>query len=55
MLKGKKTYILGALGILTAVAYYLVGDMSAGEAGKVVFEGLLAMFIRNGITAEVAK
>lgn len=49
MLKGKKTYVAAALGILTAVGGYLTGDMSLAETMKACFEGVMAMTIRHGI------
>ena len=48
-LKGKKTYIVGTLGVLGAVASYLVGDATAVEAGQTALGAILAMTVRNGI------
>lgn len=48
-LKGKKTYIVGALGVIGAVASYLVGDATAAEAGQAALTAVLAMTLRNGI------
>lgn len=48
-LKGKKTYIVGGLGILGGVASYLVGDATAPEAVQVVITSLLGMTVRNAI------
>lgn len=48
-LKGRKTYILGGLGLLTAVVSYLVGDATAAEAGQAALTSVLAMTLRNGI------
>ena len=49
-LKGKKTYILGGLGLLTAIASYLVGDATAAEAGQAALTSVLAMTLRNSIS-----
>lgn len=48
-LKGKKTYIVGVLGILGAIASYLVGDASAVEAAQMVITAVLGMTVRNAI------
>ena len=48
-LKGKKTYILGGLGLLGAVASYLVGDATAAEAGQAALTSILAITLRNGM------
>lgn len=55
MLKGYKTYILGGVAILGAVASYLVGDASLQEAINLAVTAGLAMFVRSGVAAEVAK
>jgi len=51
-LKGKKTYIVGGLGILGAVASFLVGDANAIEAGQMVITAVLGMTVRNAISNE---
>ena len=51
ILKGKKTYVTAAIGIATAVGSYLVGDLSAVQALQIVWNGLLAIFIRNGVAS----
>ena len=48
-LKGKKTYIVGALGIIGAIASYLVGDMTAPQAAQAALTAVLAMTLRNGL------
>lgn len=48
-LKGKKTYIVGALGVLGAIASFLVGDANAVEAGQAALTAILAMTLRNSI------
>ena len=49
MLKGYKTYITAGVAIVTATAAYLVGDASVMDTATLVFNALLAAFIRNGI------
>tara|TARA_R110000851_G_scaffold2161_3_gene8345 strand:- start:782 stop:1168 length:387 start_codon:yes stop_codon:yes gene_type:complete len=55
MFKGKKTYITGAVGIITAIAAYLVGDADLGTTVNVTFGLIMAMTIRHGVTTETAK
>lgn len=50
MLKGKKTYVIATLGILSAVGAYLTGDLSLADTMKACFEGVMAMTLRNGIS-----
>jgi len=51
-LKGKKTYIVGGLGILGAVASFLVGDATAIQAGQLAVTAVLGMTMRNAIGHE---
>lgn len=55
MLKGYKTYVLGGVAILGAAASYLVGDASLNEAINLAVTAAMAMFVRSGVTYEVAK
>lgn len=55
MLKGYRTYILGGVSIIGAVAAYLVGDTSLTEAVNLVVTAGLAMFVRAGVSSEIAK
>lgn len=55
MLKGYKTYIMGGVAIITAVAAYLVGDVSLADTAQLVLTSVLGMTIRNGITTEATK
>lgn len=48
-IKGYKTYIVGALGVLGAIASYLVGDVTIAEAGQLVLTAILGMTVRNAI------
>jgi len=49
MFAGKKTYITAVLGIIGAIAAYLVGDATIAQAGQTVITCLLGAFIRNGV------
>lgn len=49
MLKGRKTYIVAALGVIGAIAGYLTGDLTVAQAGQAVLTALLGATIRNGI------
>jgi len=49
MLKGYKTYITAGVAIATAAAAYLVGDASVMDTATLVFNALLAAFIRNSV------
>lgn len=54
MLKGYKTYIAAALGIITAAAAYLTGDATLGEALELGFGAVMAATIRSGIKSDLA-
>lgn len=49
MLAGYKTYITAGLAVLGAVAAYLVGEATLMDTATIVFNALLAAFVRNGI------
>lgn len=49
MLKGKKTYVLGFVTIISAAASYAVGDVSLVEAVQLVVTAALGMTVRNAI------
>ncbi len=53
MLKGYRTYILGTITIIGAVASYLVGDASISEAVNLMVTAGMGMFIRSGVTTVV--
>lgn len=55
MLKGYKTYIVAGVTVITAVASYLVGDMSLAEAANLVVTAVIGATIRNGVSTTVAK
>lgn len=52
MLKGKKTYVTGILGLLSAIGFYLTGDLAAADALQTGITSLLGMTIRAGVTTE---
>lgn len=49
MLAGKRTYIISAVGILTAVGSYLVGDSNILEAMNAIFPLAAIYFLRKGL------
>jgi hypothetical protein len=51
-LSGKKTYIVGTLALLGAVASYLVGDAALEEAIQLGLTAVLGMTVRHGISSE---
>ena len=51
MFKGRKTYIMGAVTIIGAVASFLVGDITVIEAAQLVVPAVLGMTVRNAIPA----
>ncbi|HXC56115.1 MAG TPA: hypothetical protein VNU97_12530 [Rhizomicrobium sp.] len=54
MLSGYKTYIVGALTALGAVAGWLDGDLTLVAALNVAVPALLAMTLRHGIATTAA-
>lgn len=55
MLSGYKTYILGGVAILTAIATYLVGDVALADAIQLVVTAGLGMTVRAGVAATADK
>ena len=49
MLKGKRTYIMAGLGVVSAVASYLVGDTDLPTAANAAFTSGALIFLRSGI------
>lgn len=49
MLKGYKTYIVGGLAVLSALASYLVGDAALADAAQLALTAVLGMTVRNAI------
>ena len=54
MLKGKKTYMTAAGGILAAVGAYLSGDMELGMMINLIVTSLLAVFLRKGVKSDTS-
>ena len=48
-LKGKKTYVVAAMGVLTAVAGLLTGDISPQQAIQLGWEATMGATLRAGI------
>lgn len=49
ILAGKKTYVVAGLGILTAIASYLTGELALAETIQGIFVAIGAMTLRAGI------
>ena len=54
-LKGKKTYITAAIGILGALAAWADGQISGTGLIAAVWAAAQTIFIRAGVASEVAK
>jgi membrane protein implicated in regulation of membrane protease activity len=52
MLKGNKTYMTAAGGILAALGAYLSGNMELGMMINLVITSLLAVFLRKGVKSD---
>ena len=52
MLSGYKTYILGGVAIITAIAGYLVGVLPLNSAVTDVIGALMGMTIRHSIAVK---
>jgi len=55
MLSGYKTYILGGVTIIGAIAAYLVGDTSLADAIQLAITAALGMTVRAGVATEANK
>lgn len=55
MLKGYRTYILGAVTIIGAAAAFLVGDTGLSETINLIVTAGMGMFIRSGVNTAVEK
>lgn len=49
MLSGYKTYITGAVSVITAVALYLTGTDTLAQTIQLVVTAIIGMTIRNAI------
>lgn len=54
-INGYKTYVLGVLGIVYAVAGFATGHMDANTALGIVWASLTAMAIRHGVTTSAQQ
>lgn len=55
MLSGYKTYIMAGVGVIGAVAGWLVGDLTIAEAGQIALTAVLASTVRAGVSTESKK
>lgn len=49
-LSGYKTYIVAAIGVISAIASYLTGDVSPQQAGQLILTAVLAATVRHGMS-----
>ena len=49
MLKGYRTYVMAGLGVISAVASFLVGDADLLTAATAAFNAAAIAFLRSGI------
>jgi hypothetical protein len=49
ILRGKKTYVVAALSVITAGASYATGDATAIQAAQLVATALLGAALRSGM------
>lgn len=50
ILAGKKTYVVGVMGLLGFIASYLTGDITLAQAAQGAMTAILGMTIRAGIS-----
>jgi len=55
MLKDKKTYVVAAVAIITAVSSYLTGDLSLTDTLQITLTAIIGATLRGGIKSEVNK
>jgi hypothetical protein len=55
MLKDKKTYVVAAVAVISAIASYLTGDLALNDGLQVILTAILGATLRNGIKSEVGK
>ncbi len=48
-IRGKKTYILGTIAVLTAVVAWASGELTLSQGVAAMFVAVQSMFIRAGI------
>jgi len=49
MLKGYRTYVLAAMGVISAAASYLVGDVDLLTAANAAFTAASIAFLRSSV------
>ena len=49
MFKGKKTYVVSLIALLSAFAGYYTGDLSIPQAAQMGLSAVLAATLRNGL------
>jgi hypothetical protein len=49
LLKGYKTYIVGAVTVVGAAASFLVGDTDVAQTAQLIVTAVLGMTVRNAI------
>jgi hypothetical protein len=52
MLKGKKTYVVAIVGLVTAIGGWLTGDLSLADAIQAGLTAVLGATIRHGVATE---
>lgn len=52
VLKGKKTYIVGVVSIISTIGAYLVGDVALADAAQLILTAVLGMTVRSGVAAD---
>jgi len=53
--KGNKTYIAGGIGLLTAIAGYLTGEMDLANAIQTGLISVIGIFLRSGIKSDIDR
>ncbi|MDR1476758.1 MAG: hypothetical protein LBI17_01360 [Rickettsiales bacterium] len=53
-LSGKKTYVTAAVGIVTVLASYLVGDIGLAGLAEIMFPLLGVIFLKREMTAALS-
>lgn len=54
LLSGKKTYVTALVGLVSAVAAYLVGDLSLAALVEIMFPLLGVVFLKREMTAALS-
>ena len=54
-LKGKKTYLLAFVAIITAAVSWFIGDLDAKTALEAIWAALMGVSIRAGVSNEIQR